>query len=34
MEEFSATADQNQTTTYENWHSTIIDSGLTGVLNW
>jgi len=34
MEEFGATADQNQTTTYENWYSTIIDSGLTGVLNW
>ncbi|KAG1747073.1 glycoside hydrolase family 5 protein [Suillus paluster] len=34
MEEFGVYADQNQTTTYENWYSTVIDCGLTGVLIW
>lgn len=34
MEEFGVLADQNQITTYENWYSTVIDSGLSGVLIW
>ncbi|KAG1875484.1 glycoside hydrolase family 5 protein [Suillus subalutaceus] len=34
MEEFGVYADQNQTTTYENWYSTVIDGGLSGVLIW
>ncbi|KAG1735833.1 glycoside hydrolase family 5 protein [Suillus lakei] len=31
---FGVSATQNQTTTYENWYSTVIDGGLTGVLIW
>ncbi|KIJ66718.1 glycoside hydrolase family 5 protein [Hydnomerulius pinastri MD-312] len=34
MEEFGVYSAQNQTTTYENWYSTVIDGGLTGVLIW
>lgn len=34
MEEFGVLADQNQITTYGNWYSTVIDSGLSGVLIW
>ncbi|KAJ8586937.1 glycoside hydrolase family 5 protein [Rhizopogon salebrosus TDB-379] len=34
LEEFGVLATQNQTATYENWYSTVIDSGLTGVLIW
>ncbi|KIJ06518.1 glycoside hydrolase family 5 protein [Paxillus involutus ATCC 200175] len=34
MEEFGVRPEQNQIATYENWYSTVIDSGLTGVLIW
>ncbi|EGN99845.1 glycoside hydrolase family 5 protein [Serpula lacrymans var. lacrymans S7.3] len=34
MEEFGVLANQNQTETYLTWYSTVIDSGLTGVLIW
>ncbi|KAF9223521.1 glycoside hydrolase family 5 protein [Gyrodon lividus] len=34
MEEFGVNANQNQNATYENWYSTAIDGGLTGVLIW
>lgn len=34
MEEFGVSAGQNQTTTYKNWYSTVINGGLTGVLIW
>ncbi|EGN99795.1 glycoside hydrolase family 5 protein [Serpula lacrymans var. lacrymans S7.3] len=34
MEEFGVFVDQNQTETYENWYSTVIDGGLAGVLIW
>ncbi|KAH7920409.1 glycoside hydrolase family 5 protein [Leucogyrophana mollusca] len=34
MEEFGVYSAQNQTETYENWYSTVVDGGLTGVLIW
>lgn len=34
MEEFGVLASQDQIATYENWYTTVVDSGLTGVLVW
>ena len=34
MEEFGVYAAQDQITTYENWYTTVVDSGLAGVLIW
>ncbi|KAF8837775.1 glycoside hydrolase family 5 protein [Paxillus ammoniavirescens] len=34
LEEFGVYSYQNQTATYNNWYSTVVDSGLTGVLIW
>ncbi|KAG6374323.1 hypothetical protein JVT61DRAFT_4350 [Boletus reticuloceps] len=34
MEEFGVLASQDQIATYKNWYTTVIDSGLTGVLIW
>ncbi|KAF8440316.1 glycoside hydrolase family 5 protein [Boletus edulis BED1] len=34
MEEFGLLASQDRIATYKNWYSTVIDSGLTGVLVW
>jgi endo-1,4-beta-mannosidase len=34
MEEFGVLASQDQIGTYENWYTTVVDSGVTGVLIW
>ncbi|KAH7925544.1 glycoside hydrolase family 5 protein [Leucogyrophana mollusca] len=34
MEEFGVLSAQNQTATYLNWYTTVLDSGLSGVLIW
>ncbi|KAH7912403.1 glycoside hydrolase family 5 protein [Hygrophoropsis aurantiaca] len=34
MEEFGVLTTQNQTATYLDWYSTVLDSGLSGVLIW
>ncbi|KAG9315065.1 glycoside hydrolase family 5 protein [Chiua virens] len=34
MEEFGVLASQNQIATYENWYTTVVESGLAGVLIW
>ncbi|KAF8836771.1 glycoside hydrolase family 5 protein [Paxillus ammoniavirescens] len=34
MEEFGVPPEQNRMATYENWYSTVVDSGLTGILIW
>ena len=34
MEEFGVLASNDQIATYESWYTTVVDSGLTGVLIW
>ena len=34
MEEFGVLASQDQIATYENWYTTVVDSGVTGILIW
>lgn len=34
MEEFGVLAAQDQIATYENWYTTVVDCGITGVLVW
>ena len=34
MEEFGVLAAQDQIATYDNWYTTVVDCGVTGVLVW